>query len=588
MTRINTNVSSLTAQQSLAKSNEQLQTALTRLSTGLRINSGKDDPAGLIASEMLRSDIVSTQKAIGNTQRANQMIATADSALGQISSLLNDIRGLVTEAANSGAVSPDQIAANQLQVDSSLESINRIAQTTSFQGRKLLDGSLGFTTSTADANMAHVSNLKINQAILSGADMDQDVTVRVASLGAAGNVYGTVGVAGTAASTQFNLAGGTFIVTAVVAGENMNNTTVRFVRDANIAAGSPVAIYDSTNKVLTIGIHNDAVETVANIKAQVEAIGGAGTTFAVSGTAVNVAVGDGSPSQAMAGGTTAGGITGDLVLQITGNKGSQVIKFDSGTSGAQIAAAVNGLSNATGVTATYGVGVATKLSFSSAAVGSKQFVDVQIVSQGAGGVFALNGGVTRDYGTDAVATINGYAATADGNNISLNNAMLSMAADLDSTTPTATNIEFTITGGGALFQIGPEVMVSQQIRMGIDAMNTGTLGGSSGKLYAVGSGNDASLTADPTTAADIVDQAINVVTTTRGRLGAFQKTALQSNANALGDTLTALTDAESSVRDADFAAETANLTRAQILVQSGTAVLQIANKNPSNVLALLR
>ncbi|MEX2025929.1 MAG: flagellin, partial [Pirellulaceae bacterium] len=144
MTRINTNVSSLIAQKTLARSNADLQSALTRLSTGLRINVGKDDPAGLIASEALRSDIISVEKAITNSERANQLIATADSALGQVSSLLNDIRGLVSEAANAGALSDDQIAANQLQVDSSLEAIDRISQITSFQGRKLLDGSLDF------------------------------------------------------------------------------------------------------------------------------------------------------------------------------------------------------------------------------------------------------------------------------------------------------------------------------------------------------------------------------------------------------------------------------------------------------------
>ena len=151
MTRINTNVSSLVAQNTLGRSNAALKQALTRLSTGLRINTGKDDPAGLIASENLRSDITSIKKAISNTDRANQVIATADSALGQVSSLLNDIRGLVTEAANTGALSDEQIAANQLQIDSSLEALNRIAQTTTFQGRKLLDGSLDFIT-TAGTN----------------------------------------------------------------------------------------------------------------------------------------------------------------------------------------------------------------------------------------------------------------------------------------------------------------------------------------------------------------------------------------------------------------------------------------------------
>src|ERR1700754_3022610 len=121
MTRINTNVSSLIAQNTLTKSNADLQESLTRLSTGLRINAGKDDPAGLIASENLRRDITSANKAISNTERANQLIGTADSALGQISNLLNDIRGLVVEAANTGVLSAEQIDANQLQVDSSLE-----------------------------------------------------------------------------------------------------------------------------------------------------------------------------------------------------------------------------------------------------------------------------------------------------------------------------------------------------------------------------------------------------------------------------------------------------------------------------------
>src|SRR3989304_542464 len=146
MTRINSNITSLVAQNVLGRSNASLEQALNRLSTGLRINTGKDDPAGLIASENLRSDITSIQRAIGNTDRANQVIATADSALGQVSSLLNDIRGLVTESANDGALSAAQIAANQLQLDQSLEALNRIAQTTTFQGRKILDGSLAFLT----------------------------------------------------------------------------------------------------------------------------------------------------------------------------------------------------------------------------------------------------------------------------------------------------------------------------------------------------------------------------------------------------------------------------------------------------------
>src|SRR3954462_1709424 len=118
MSRINTNVSSLIAQTRLNRAQGQLQESLTRLSTGLRINSGKDDPAGLIASESLRSDITATNKAITNSEKANQLISTADSPLNQISTLLNDVRGLVTEVANAGVLPDEQVAANQLQVDS--------------------------------------------------------------------------------------------------------------------------------------------------------------------------------------------------------------------------------------------------------------------------------------------------------------------------------------------------------------------------------------------------------------------------------------------------------------------------------------
>ena len=178
MTRINTNVSSLNAQKSLARSNLQLQVALTRLSTGLRINSGKDDPAGLIASEVLRSDIISVQRAITNSERANQMLSTADSALGQVSSLLNDIRGLVSEAANDGALSTEQIAANQAQVDSSLEAIDRIAQVTQFQGKRLLDGNLDFVTNGVDSTK--ISDLTIDQANF-GTLSEISVSVEVAT-----------------------------------------------------------------------------------------------------------------------------------------------------------------------------------------------------------------------------------------------------------------------------------------------------------------------------------------------------------------------------------------------------------------------
>jgi flagellin-like hook-associated protein FlgL len=151
-----------------------------------------------------------------------------------------------------------------------------------------------------------------------------------------------------------------------------------------------------------------------------------------------------------------------------------------------------------------------------------------------------------------------------------------------------TSIAFSIIGGGAQFQLGPDVVSNQQARLGITAVNTARLGGVSGKLFELRTGGGKSIENDVGGAARIIDEVITQVTGLRGRLGAFQRTTLDTNIFTLNDTLESLTDAESSIRDADFAAESARLTRAQILVQSGTSVLTIANQTPQNVLALLR
>lgn len=224
MSRINTNVSALLSQQRLGRANDSLQTSLGRLSTGLRINNGKDDPAGLIASTNLRRDITVVSKAITNSEQAGRLIGTADSALGEVSSLLDDIRGLVSESANSGVLSDDQIAANQLQVDSSLEAIDRIAQSTTFQGKNLLDGSLGFIVGSL-TNSSSVSELKIDQATIgsSGAlavDVDITTAATQASLTVASSAFDlgddlVVQISGASGAEVFAFESGSQITQAV-------------------------------------------------------------------------------------------------------------------------------------------------------------------------------------------------------------------------------------------------------------------------------------------------------------------------------------------------------------------------------------
>ncbi len=823
MTRINTNVSSLVAQNTLGRSNASLNQALTRLSTGLRINTGKDDPAGLIASENLRSDITTIRRAISNTDRANQVIATADSALGQVSSLLNDIRGLVTESANSGALSEEQLAANQLQLDSSLEALNRIAQTTTFQGRRLLDGSLDFVTS-AGTNFSNLSGLQIDQANLGATgQVAVDITVTTAATQAqvdvanipgaitAVNSTGTVTFAdaaqpstGTvdiditeqqATGTQALDSGDILTITVkdggTVDGAAGNGIDLTFVEDnTNVGALNGVTFDGSTitvNGDFSVGVGSDVVATAiaavnggldltvtsdgtadvvtadvtasphnnittggrdasteqitvtgvngasSNVSVQViEAAGvgavptltgdatngyivrvdealdtaisaiatriqaiaevatatyGGGATYLATGTDVSLdgvgvtevlaggsdagsdvitisadtagpandrllvfddsanlgdnvvnvtddgttitvalddtstydlatlastitssltgytalltgtsgngsfaAAADAGVAAALTGGVLgSGGISAAVVLELTGSTGAEVLSFGAGTSITELVNGINLVSDATGVTATAN---GTTLELLSATYGTSSVVDLNVISEGTGnpnaGTFtSAVGQGSRVVGTDVTASVNGVQATGDGNELSINTATLDLKTTVSAGfTGTAS---FTITGGGALFQLGPDVVSNQQARLGIGSVNTAQLGGVSGKLFQLGTGGTAELTStNLDTAAAIVEEAIGEVTSLRGRLGAFQRTTLETNKNALNDTLVNLTAAESSIRDADFAAESAELTRAQILVQSGTTVLQIANQNPQNVLALLR
>jgi hypothetical protein len=144
MTRINTNPTSLLSQRVLKKNNNNLNTSLERLSTGLKINRGSDDPAGLIASEILRGEKKGISTAIENAGRASNIIGTAEGGLAEVSSLLTELQGLVGQTANSGGLSAEERSANQLQVDSILGTINRIAGNTSFGGTKLLNGSFDY------------------------------------------------------------------------------------------------------------------------------------------------------------------------------------------------------------------------------------------------------------------------------------------------------------------------------------------------------------------------------------------------------------------------------------------------------------
>ena len=256
MSRINTNVSSLIAQRTLRKNNEGLNNSLARLSTGLKINSGKDNPAGLIASENLRLEKAGISQAIDNAERANNIIGTAEGGLAEVSSLLTELQSLVGQAANSGGLSQEEMAANQLQVDSILGTINRISGSTSFQGAKLLNGNYAYTTSSVTTSA--FSSLQVNAARLADGST-KDIVVQVANSAtlaevqydavASSTIPGgslTIEVAGNGGTEQLSFAGSSSLasiatavnaiteatgVTASASGDKINFTSSKYGAD---------------------------------------------------------------------------------------------------------------------------------------------------------------------------------------------------------------------------------------------------------------------------------------------------------------------------------------------------------------------
>ena len=470
---INTNVSSLIAQRSLAMNNQNLNTSLQRLSTGLKINSGADDPAGLIASEALKAEQTGINAAIDNANRATNIIGTAEGGLNEVSNLLNELQGLVNQSANTGALSADEVSANQLQVDSILNTINRIANSTSFQGKNLLDGSLAYT--------------------LSGAGTSAFDTIAVNGANLPGNKAETVVV------------------------QVLNSATLGQVTFA-----------------------------------------GAGGSAVIGGSAVT--------------------------LQIAGNLGTQQLSFAGSTHLSAITAAINNITGETGVTASAN---GANLAFKSQEFGSTQFVSVQAVS----GTFAVTGGSSgKAFGTDAQVNVNGAKATVDGVNVTYRDTNLDMDFKLSAGLNAGQTKAFGITGGGATFQLGSEVKDTLKTSIGIQSVSTSSLGDSTtGFLSSMATGGANQLTTPSlSTAQRILSESINQVSSLRGRLGAFQKYTLGSTINSLGVAYENITAANSSIADTNFASETANLTRYQILAQASTTVLSNANSAPQNVLTLLQ
>jgi flagellin len=517
MARINSNIPSLVAQEKLNRSQREMGVRLERLSSGLKINRGKDDPAGLIISERIRSNIRGIENGVKNAERASAMLSTTEAALSEVNDLLNSIRGLMVESANTGGNSKAERDANQLQIDSAIESITRISNTASFGSLKLLNGSLDYTLSgvrTSAVSVAQVGNATFVGSTSLQVEVDVTASAQVGALYYNG-VNSPAGVTLSAMTIEIAGPAGVQVLT--------------------IASGQPLA------KLVS------AVNSVAPL------------------TGVRADLINNSPASGMVFKSEDFGANAFVSVKRLGGPGAVGDSF-------RLYGAVNDAPPPTG----------TPFPWSS------------LISSGAMAT------AERDNGRDVQAIINGNLASGNGLKLKVNSPSLSLDITLTeaaATRPGAAASVFHVTGGGSLFQLGPDVIAAQQVGMGIPSVAASRLGatlvsGSVQYLNALKSGQAYSIASnvrsgDFTAATNILTAAIDQVTELRGRLGAFELNVLETTQRSLSSQYENLTASDSALRDADFAYETSRLTRAQILTSAGTSTLQLANQQSQQVLQLL-
>jgi len=493
---INSNIASLNAQRNLNASQNALSTSLQRLSSGLRVNSAKDDAAGLAISERMTAQIRGLNQAARNANDGISLAQTAEGALAEIGNNLQRLRELAVQSANASNSSSDR-ASLQAEASQLTAEITRVASQTQFNGLNLLDGSFASQNFQVGANANQtisVSSIADSRASALGSH----------TLSADGTITGNTVVGATAASTGNGIGAETNLTITTNAGTSSaisyaaNSTAAQIATAINSATSSLGVSATATNSTTLSGL--SAAGTVSFTLF-------GGSTSATNGAAISVAIAD----------------QNDL---------------------SNLVSAINGVQGTTGITAAF-TSTGSKASITLTTTDGRNIgIDTFNNTAGGAGDTVVFGGSTL---TD------GAAATA--------NAVVTGTISLSSTQgPIAT-----ATANADVFGAAG---VNNSSFLSVAALDISTATGAQNAIGAL-------------------DTALSQVNSSRGALGAYQNRFSSAIAN-LQTAAENISAARSRIQDADFAAETATLTRNQILQQAGTAMLAQANALPQNVLTLIR
>jgi flagellin len=472
---VNTNVSSLNAQRNLNASQSSLNTSLQRLSSGLRINSAKDDAAGLAISERFTAQIRGNEQASRNANDGISLAQTAEGALSEIGNNLQRMRELAVQASNATNSDSDRAAINN-EVQALSTEIDRVAQNSAFNGTKLLDGSFTAKNFQVGANNA-------------ASDTIQITAINSARTSALGGVSG---------ANYASVTGATATTAALAAGDLTLNGIQVGASTAGGAAGQSAA------SAYSIAAAINAVSGQSGVTASAQAT----TTAAVTPTAGLIAANTFS-------------INGVNVGEVA-NGGNAIGQ------GANQAAAINAISSQTGVIA------------------------------------------TADAATGAVTL-----TAADGRDITIGG------------TVAGTGFTAGTTSGKVKLEAAKDITISGGAFASAGFAAAGTTTATPGSAVSTIADMNVLTATNALKALDTIDGALASINNSRAALGAYQNRFASVVANQQ-TTVENLSASRGRIQDADFAKETANLSRAQVLQQAGTAMLSQANQSTQGVLSLLR
>jgi flagellin len=532
---INTNIASLNSQRNLTTSQASLSTSLQRLSSGLRINSAKDDAAGLAISERFTSQIRGNTTAARNANDGISLAQTAEGGLSTAGDLLQRIRELAVQSAN-GTNSDSDRKSIQNEVSALSNELDRVANTTQFNGQNVLDGSLTSAQFQVGANSGQTINIGVASA--KATDLGNN----------------------TATSAYTGTTGGA--VSDVKTG-NTNNV------------GAETLTLNSGSGVTT----NVAVKAGASAKSIAAAVNGQSGSSGVSATATTTATLSGGDPANPASDTGLKDGSYQFTLRgansVANDAESAAVTISAQVKGgdlSSLAQAINAQTGTTGVSATIktnSAGTAKEIQLVSITGDDIQMQNTNLdtTNDGLTGAF-LRGADKPASGTTAAVTALGTAFGGGGTPDTVSGGVVTAGGGSSMTV--GGHLDFTSDSGFSLSSTGATIVTATQ----------------ASELQSV-SKLDVSSVAGSNAALKTIDAALNQVNSNRAALGAIQNrfASTISNLNTATENLSA---SRSRIQDTDFAAETASLTRGQILQQAGTAILAQANSLPNGVLSLLR